>query len=234
MNRKMLSTITALILVGAVSAQAQDTTSSQSRIRVTKDTGKTAAGAVVTPTSNAFDTLSMEWYTPTGTTCSSVDVSAARAVTIKSDLYTPGGTMISPDSAKVIALCAVPGQIGSGEMNVANGRTEYAIDIIPNGKKTHAKVIVDAQTGAVLSSKQFGGLRGLAGWVRESGEHKMNKAKSPTDTMTTTTRDTTMNRTNLRDTTMNRMNMRDTSMSTKRDTTKRDTTKVKRDTIPPR
>lgn len=225
MNRTMLSTVTALILVGAVTAQAQDTTSSQSRIRVTKDTGKTAAGKLVTPRSDALDTLSMEWYTPTGTTCSSVDVSAARAVTIKSDLYTPGGTMISPDSAKVIALCAVPGQIGSGEMNVANGRTEYAIDIIPNGKKTHTKVIVDAQSGAVLSSKQFGGLRGLAGWVRESGEHKMNKAKSPNDTMTTMPRDTMMNR----------MNMRDTSMSSmKRDTTKRDSTKVKRDTIPPR
>ena len=205
MNRKILTTLTALLLVGAVSVQAQDTTSSK-RIKVTKDTGKTAAGAVVTPL-NEFDTLSMEWYTPTGTTCSTVDVSAAKAVTIKSDLYTPGGTMISPDSAKVIALCAVPGQIGSGEMNVANGRTEYAIDIIPNGKKTHAKVIVDAQTGAVLSTKQFGGARGLAGWVRESGEHKANKAKSPNDTLTT---------------------------MMPGDTTKRDSTKVKRDTIPPR
>jgi len=119
----------------------------------------------------------MEWYSPTGTTCSSVDVSAARAVQIKSDLYTPA-TMISPDSAKIVALCAVPGQIGSGEMNVANGRTEYAIDIIPNQKKTHTKVIVDAETGAVLSSKQFGGLRGLTGWARESFEHKKN-AKTP-------------------------------------------------------
>jgi len=51
----------------------------------------------------------------------------------------------------------------------------YEIDIIPNEKKTHTKVNVDAMTGAVLSSKQFGGLRGLAGWVRESAEHKMNK-----------------------------------------------------------
>jgi hypothetical protein len=112
-----------------------------------------------------------EWYTPTGPVCSTVDVSAAHAAKIKADKYTPS-TMISPDSAKVIALCAVPGQIGSGEMNVADGRTEYAIDIIPNKKKTHTKVIVDAQTGAVLSSKQFGGLRGVTGWVRESAEHK--------------------------------------------------------------
>jgi len=178
MNRTMLSTVTALLLVGAV-AQAQDTTSSQSRIRVTKDTGKSAAGALV-PNKMMMDTLVMEWYTPSGTTCSTVDVSAARAVTIKSDLYNATSGMISPDSAKVIALCAVPGQIGSGEMNVDNGRTEYAIDIIPNGKKTHAKVIVDANTGAVLSSKQFGGLRGLAGWVRESSEHKMNTTKKDT------------------------------------------------------
>jgi len=65
-------------------------------------------------------------------------------------------------------------------MNVDNGITQYAIDIIPNGKKTHTKVVVDANTGAVLSSKQFGGLRGLAGWVRESKEHKDNTVKPPT------------------------------------------------------
>jgi hypothetical protein len=114
-----------------------------------------------------------EWYRATGKICSSVDVAAAKAVSIKTDKY-EAARMISPDSAKLIALCAVPGQIGSGEMNVADGRTEYAIDIIPNGKKTHTKVIVDAKTGAVLSSKQFGGLRGIAGWVRESAEHKVN------------------------------------------------------------
>jgi uncharacterized membrane protein YkoI len=112
-----------------------------------------------------------EWYKAMGKTCSTTDVTAAKSVKIKTDHYN-ASTMISPDSAKLIALCAVPGQIGSGEMNVANGRTEYAIDIIPNKKKTHTKVVVDAQTGAVLSSKQFGGLRGLAGWVRESAEHK--------------------------------------------------------------
>ena len=118
-----------------------------------------------------------EWYTATGNTCSSVDVSGASKVTIKSDKYN-ASTMISPDSAKMIALCAVPGQVTSGEMNMRNGRTEYAITVIPNKKKTHTKVIVDAETGAVLSSKQFGGLRGVAGWVRESAEHKKN-TKSP-------------------------------------------------------
>ena len=208
----------ALVVAGAVAAQAQDT--SQTRIRVQKDvTVGTASGVVATPAMTT-DTLNMIWYRPTGTTCSSVDVNAARSVQIKSDLY-QAGTMISPDSAKVIALCAVPGQIGSGEMNVANGRTEYAIDIIPNHKKTHTKVIVDAQTGAVLSSKQFGGVRGLSGWVRESFEHKENVNKAPNDT--------TMNHTMMRDSTM----MRDTTMHIMmRDTIMKKDTTVKRDTIP--
>jgi uncharacterized membrane protein YkoI len=226
MNFKSTLATAALVVIGSVAAQAQDT--SQTRIRIQKDAAVgTASGVVATPAAEPMDTLDMLWYLPTGRTCSSVDVSAARSVQLKTDLY-QSGTMISPDSAKVIALCAVPGQIGSGEMNVANGRTEYAIDIIPNHKKTHTKVIVDAQTGAVLSSKQFGGLRGLTGWVRESAEHKENVNKAPNDTTMnskTLLRDSTM----MRDTTMRNM-MRDTTA--RRDTTiKRDTT-VKRDTIP--
>jgi len=165
MNYKLLTGAAALLVVGAAGLRAQVPDSAK------KPTS--AAGVVAT------DTLIIEWYRPTGTVCSSVDVNAAKSVTIKSDLYKPDAGMISPDSAKIVALCAVPGQIGSGEMNVANGVTEYAIDIIPNGKKTHTKVIVDANTGAVLSSKQFGGLRGLAGWVRESKEHKDNTKKPP-------------------------------------------------------
>jgi uncharacterized membrane protein YkoI len=158
--------VAALLALSAAAAMAQDT----SKVRpIRKDTARAAAGTVGQPA----DTT-MEWYKPTGTTCSTVDVSAAKAISIKSDLYKADSGMISPDSAKVLALCAVPGQIGSGEMSMSDGRTEYAIDIIPNQKKTHTKVVIDAKTGAVLSSKQFGGLRGLAGWVRESAEHKMN------------------------------------------------------------
>src|SRR5512146_2727346 len=214
MNLRLTLATAALVVVGAVAAQAQDT--SQARIRIKKDvTTGVASGVVATP---AMDTLNWVWYVPTGTTCSSVDVNAARSVSIKSDLY-QAGTMISPDSAKVSALCAVPGQIGSGEMNVANGRTQYAIDIIPNHKRTHTKVIVDAQTGAVLSSKQFGGLRGAAGWVRESAEHKENVQKAK--------RDTTNNNTMMRDSTM----MRDTTMrNVMRDTTTRRDTTLRRDT----
>ena len=117
-----------------------------------------------------------EWYRPAAQTCATTDVSAAREVSIKTDLY-DANKMISPDRAKLIALCVVPGQIGSGEMNLADGRAQYAIDIIPDKQKTHTKVIIDAQTGAVLSSKEFGGLRGKIGWLRESWEHKENTKK---------------------------------------------------------
>ena len=171
--------VAALSLLAAMSVHAQDTSSVRPKPPIKKDSSKTAGGLLVPPTT--LDSMAEEWYKPTGTTCSTVDATAAKAITIKSSLYKEG-TMISPDSAKIIALCAVPGQIGSGDMDEANGQTHYAIDIIPNDKKTHTKVVVDANTGAVLSSKQFGGLRGLAGWVRESAEHKMNKGKIPGDT----------------------------------------------------
>jgi hypothetical protein len=171
-------TAAALAIASTTGLQAQVT--SATRIPVTKEapTTGTASGTLYTPdtTYTGYTTMPdtvAQWYTPTGTTCSTVDPAAAGAVQIKSDMY-DANTMISPDSAKIVALCAVPGQIGSGEMNMTDGRANYAVDIIPNGKKTHTKVIVDAQTGAVLSSKQFGGVRGLTGWVRESWEHKKN------------------------------------------------------------
>jgi peptidase YpeB-like protein len=170
MMKKLLSTTSALLLIGVASAQAQS--ASETRIRVQKDVPMTASGEVVDYVAEAR--VVPEWYRPAGTTCSSVDVQEARTIQIKTDLYDPA-TMISPDSAKMIALCAVPGQIGSGEMEMTNGRPEYEISIIPERKRTYTKVIIDAQTGAVLSTKQFGGLRGAAGWLRESFEHKENK-----------------------------------------------------------
>ena len=179
MKHRNIMVAAALSLVAAFSVQAQDTSSTKPPVK--KDTSKTASGVIqlITPE----DSLAIEWYAPTGTTCSTVDVTAAKSVEIKTDLYKPDSGMISPDSAKIVALCAVPGQIGSGRMEVADGRTTYKIDIVPNQKKTHTDVVVDATTGAVMSSKQFGGLRGLAGWVRVSAEHKMNK-KNPDDTTT--------------------------------------------------
>jgi hypothetical protein len=171
MTKKWLSMTGALLLIGAAGAQAQYTPASDTRIRVQKDLPMTAEGDV---DFIADARLAPEWYRPAGTTCTAVDVTEARTIQIKSDLY-DAATMISPDSAKMIALCAVPGQIGSGEMEVRDGRTEYEISIIPAGKRTYTKVVVDAQTGAVLSTKQFGGLRGAAGWLRESFEHKQNK-----------------------------------------------------------
>ena len=173
MTKRWLTVTGALLVIGVAGAQAQ--TSSDTRIRVHKDYTTTSSGDVTPGDTYISDArLANEWYRPAATTCSSVDMQEVRQMQIKTDLY-DAATMISPDSAKFIALCAVPGQIGSGEMNLTNGRTEYAIDIIPARKRTHTKVIVDAQTGAVLSTKQFGGLRGVAGWLRESFEHKQNK-----------------------------------------------------------
>jgi uncharacterized membrane protein YkoI len=175
MTRKWLTVTGALLVIGVAGAQAQ--TTSDARIRVHKDytTTATSGGDVTVGDTYISDArMANEWYRPAATTCGNVDMQEVRQMQIKTDLY-DAATMISPDSAKFIALCAVPGQIGSGEMNLTNGRTEYAIDIIPNHKRTHTKVIVDAQTGAVLSTKQFGDLRGVAGWLRESLEHKENK-----------------------------------------------------------
>ena len=169
--------LTGALLVMGAAAQAQTTTSDQ-HIPVRKD--MTSAGDVqLTP--SAADSADIAaaransyWFRPGTSSCSNIDLGEAAKVQMKTDLYNPA-TMIAPDTAKKIALCAIPGQIGSGEMNQSGDHTEYEIAIIPNGKKTYSKVIVDAQTGAVLSTKQFGGARGLAGWVRESMEHKQNK-----------------------------------------------------------
>ncbi len=171
MTKKWITMTGALLMIGAVGAQAQ--VASDTRIRVSKDTYTT------TVSEGEIDYIAdarvvNEWYRPTGTVCGNVDMEEVRRMQIETDLYNPA-TMISPDSAKMIALCAVPGQIGSGEMEVTDGRTEYEISIIPEGKRTYTKVIVDAQTGAVLSTKQFGGVRGVTGWLRESFEHKQNK-----------------------------------------------------------
>ena len=114
-----------------------------------------------------------EWYRWKGDACAGTDLEAVRKAQIKTKLYDKS-FMISPDSAKVIALCAVPGQIGSGDMRVQDERTVYSIDIIPNKKKTRSRVVVDARTGYVLSSKQFGGLAGKVGWLKESLDHKQN------------------------------------------------------------
>jgi uncharacterized membrane protein YkoI len=177
MTRKWLSVTGALLLVGFAGAQAQYTTS-DTRIRVQKDVYMTSFGDVAFAPDLDADLaearLAAEWYRPTGTACANVDMNEVRTVSIETDLYDPA-TMISPEQAKITALCVVPGHIGSGEMELRDGRTEYEIAIIPRGKTTFTKVVIDARTGAVLSTKQFGGLRGLAGWVRESFERQQNR-----------------------------------------------------------
>jgi uncharacterized membrane protein YkoI len=97
-------------------------------------------------------------------------------VRIKIKAGLEGRANISPDSAKAIALTRVPGQVAGGELNEDNGRLVYDIKVLPEKKKTYSKVVIDAHTGQVLSAKQYGGVRGAVGYVRESGSRKRNKA----------------------------------------------------------
>lgn len=108
--------------------------------------------------------------------CNDADVEEVAKVTIDTELYR-STEMISPDQAKALALCAVPGQISSGEMEMRGDRTVYQITLLPRDKQTHSKVEIDAHTGEVINATQFGGLRGLAGFLRESAERKQNKAR---------------------------------------------------------
>jgi hypothetical protein len=164
-----------IFAIGAVALGANaDVSLAQSGIPITKDRPTTT-----TTTSDG----SIDWNGPLGYTlrpntapvyCQASDASEVARIQIKSDLYN-ANTMITPEQAKALALCAVPGQISSGEMEVNNGRTVYQITLLPTDKKTHSKVEIDATTGEVINAKQFGGLRGLAGFLRESAERKNNK-----------------------------------------------------------
>jgi hypothetical protein len=164
-----------IFAIGAVALGANaDVSLAQSGIPITKDRPTTT-----TTTSDG----TIDWNGPLGYTlrpnsapvyCQASDASEVARIQIKSDLYN-ANTMITPEQAKALALCAVPGQISSGEMEVNNGRTVYQITLLPTDKKTHSKVEIDATTGEVINAKQFGGLRGLAGFLRESAERKNNK-----------------------------------------------------------
>ena len=94
---------------------------------------------------------------------------------IKIKAGTEGRARIGPNRAKAIALSRVPGQIAGGELTDEDGRLVYEIKVLPEKKKTYSKVTVDARTGRVLSVKQFGGVRGAVGYVRESANRKRNK-----------------------------------------------------------
>ena len=165
-------TMIATLALGAAANSVQAQARSQTRIPITKD------GERVTTTSSG----EVDWRGPLGYTlrsgaspvyCAANDAAEVAKIRIKSDLYT--SAMISPEQAKALALCAVPGQLSSGEMEVNNGRTVYEITVLPTGKQVHSKVEIDAMTGEVINAKQFGGLRGLAGYLRESAERKNNK-----------------------------------------------------------
>ena len=162
----------------ALGASADSALAQSSGIPVSKDRPTTTSGTTTMTSSG-----DVEWTGPLGYTlrpntapvyCGASDEAEVAKVSIKSELYS-SSTMITPEQAKALALCAVPGQLSSGEMETSNGRTVYQITVLPNGKQTHSKVEIDATTGEVINAKQFGGLRGLAGYLRESAERKKNK-----------------------------------------------------------
>jgi uncharacterized membrane protein YkoI len=166
------------VLALGLSADAALAQSSGIPIRKDGPTTSSTSTTTTTTTSNG----SVDWQGPLGYTlrpggapvyCAESDVAEVAKIRIRSDMYTNG--MITPEQAKALALCAVPGQISSGEMENDNGRPVYQITLLPTDKKTHSKVEIDAYTGEVINAKQFGGLRGLAGYLRESAERKQNK-----------------------------------------------------------
>jgi hypothetical protein len=174
MTKLSLLTIAALSFGAAATTQAQVT--SETRIPVSKDSPSTASTTTTTSSGDVDFTGPLGYRLRPGgmpVYCAANDAAEVARVQIKSDLY--NSTMISPEQAKAIALCAVPGQLSSGEMQVNNGRTVYEIALLPTDKKTYSKVEIDATTGEIINAKQFGGLRGLAGFLRESTERKNNK-----------------------------------------------------------
>jgi hypothetical protein len=163
------------LVVGAAAAGAQDTTKPRDTTTKTTKITQTSAGDVII------------WQGPLGYTlrpnlapvyCGAGDSTEVAKVQIKTENY-DAMTMISPEQAKALALCAVPGQISGGEFNVKDGKAVYDITLLPTDKKTYTKIQIDAATGEVLNAKQFGGLRGLAGFLRESSDRKANKVKEP-------------------------------------------------------
>jgi uncharacterized membrane protein YkoI len=100
------------------------------------------------------------------------DSAEVAKVAITSNLYQ--SDMISADQAKALALCVAPGQIASGDMEKSGSHTVYEIHVLPDKKQTATTVEIDAYTGQVLNAKQFGGLRGLAAYLRESQKRHTN------------------------------------------------------------
>lgn len=178
MNKLALITVASLALGGALNTAAAQTSSP--RIPISKDGGTSATSNGTISSTSSSD---IDWNGPLGYTlrrggnpvyCGTNDAAEVARVQIRTDNYN-SATMISPEQAKAVALCAVPGQLSSGSIENANGRNVYEIDVLPTDKKTATKVEIDASTGEVINAKQYGGLRGLAAFLRESTERKKNK-----------------------------------------------------------
>ncbi|HWJ44561.1 MAG: hypothetical protein HOQ17_05080 [Gemmatimonadaceae bacterium] len=177
MNKLALITVASLALGGAVNTAVAQSTSDR-RIPISKDAGTTTtSNGTVSSMSDIDFTGPLGYRLRPGRSavyCGANDAAEVARVQIKTDNYN-STTMISPEQAKAVALCAVPGQLSSGSIENANGRNVYEIDVLPTDKKTATKVEIDAATGEVINAKQYGGLRGLAAFLRESAERKNNK-----------------------------------------------------------
>lgn len=165
-----------LAMLGAMTLAAGAGVAEAQNIAVQKDYSRSTVSSMTT---DSFGDI--EFRGPLGYTlrpgapvyCNSGDREEVAKIAIERNLYT--ARMISPEQAKAVALCAVPGQISSGEMENRDGRVVYSITLLPTDKKVHAKVDVDAHTGEVINAKEFGGLRGLAGFLRESAARERNE-----------------------------------------------------------
>jgi hypothetical protein len=182
MNKLTLITIASLALGGAANTAVAQV-SSTTRIPISKDAGTATTSTTSNGTVSSTSSGDIDWNGPLGYTlrrggnpvyCGANDAAEVARVQIKTDNYN-SATMISPEQAKAVALCAVPGQLSSGSIENANGRNVYEIDVLPTDKKTATKVEIDAATGEVINAKQYGGLRGLAAYLRESAQRKNNK-----------------------------------------------------------
>lgn len=187
----LITTVASLALGAAVNSAVAQT--STTRIPISKDAGTTSTTSTTSTTTTTSTTSNgavsstssgnIDWTGPLGYTlrpggnavyCAPNDAAEVARVQIKTDNYN-SATMISPEQAKALALCAVPGQLASGSIENANGRNVYRIDVLPTDKKTATRVEIDAATGEVVNAKQYGGLRGLAAYLRESAARKNNK-----------------------------------------------------------
>ena len=80
---------------------------------------------------------------------------------------------INPDSAAAIAVAKVPGtQASSAKIEKEGSMLRYSVELLKPGSKGVDRVWIDANTGAIVKTKHYGG---LSGQMRHS--HQEHEAK---------------------------------------------------------